>query len=305
MAGETISGPFLLKRGTSDKVAAYPGPAGEIVIDLTKSTVVVQNGSAGGSPLAKESRQIIGGTGITVNSGASDTLANDITLAVNTSGIIAAADGLLKTDANGKIATALSLSFDAATGVFSIIGQDGTTAIATANLPTNVSGLVTAEMVVNPTYAETEGGSATAHTGTYLHFQYLLSSGATKDVYVNVTSLIDIYTSGDNAINITSNAITLRISATNPGLEIRNDGLGVKVAAEADNQLVYGANGGLYVPTPAATVVVSTDTGNVITAGTDSGAKLTLAASNNALTTDANGALIVPLDCGVLTGLQG
>lgn len=305
MAGEVLAGPFLLKRGTTDKVNAYPGPAGELVVDLTKSTVVVQNGAAGGTPLAKESRQIIAGTGVTVNNTNSGTLANDLTIAVTPSALIAAADGLLKTDDNGKIATGLSLTFDAGTGLFSVIGQDGTTTVASVTLPTNVSGLVTAEMVVDPTFAETEGGTATAHTGTYLHFEYLMMDNTHKHAYINVTSLIDIYTSGDDAIGLTNNVITLRVSATTPGLEIRNDGLGVKLAAETDNQVVYGANGGLYVPTPAETVVVSTDSGNVITAGTDHGAKLTLASSNNALAVDANGALIVPLDCGVLTGLQG
>ena len=303
MAGETLSGPLLLKRGTTDKVNAYPGPAGEVVVDLTKSTLVVQNGAAGGVPLAKEARQIIAGTGVTVNSTTSGTLASDITLDVVPSALIAAADGLLKID-SGKIATGLSLTFDAATGLFSIIGQDGTSTVASVTLPTNVSGLSTAEMLVDPTFADEEGGTPTAHTGTYLHFEYVMMDSSHKHAYVNVTSLIDIYSSGDDAIDITNNVITLTVSATTPGLEIRSDGLGTKLATENDNQLVYGANGGLYVPTPAATVVVSSDSGNVITAGTDGGAKLTLAAANNALTVDSNGALIVPLDCGVLTGLQ-
>ena len=304
MAGETLSGPLLLKRGTSDKVAAYPGPAGELVVDLTKSTVVVQNGSAGGNALAQERRQILAGTGIKVNDTTSATLASDITVTADIAALVAASDKLLKLDANGKISTNFSLTFDNVTGAFSVLGQDGTTTVATVNLPINVSGLATAELLVDPSFAETEGGSPVSHTGTYMHFEYVMMDGTHKHSYVNVTSLIDIYTSGDNAIGLTNNVITLRVSATTPGLEIRNDGLGVKLAAETDNQVAYGANGGLYVPTPDETVVVSTDSGNVITAGTDDGAKLTLASANNALTTDANGALIVPLDCGVLTGLQ-
>ena len=109
MAGEVLSGPFLHKRGTTAKVATYSGPAGEIVVDLGKYTAVVQNGSAGGVPLAIEARQVIGGAGVKVNNTTSGTLASDLTLTVDTAGIIAASDGLLKTDTNGKIATALSM----------------------------------------------------------------------------------------------------------------------------------------------------------------------------------------------------
>ena len=44
------------RRGTTAQVGAFTGAAGELVIDTTKKTVVVQDGStAGGFPLAPNS----------------------------------------------------------------------------------------------------------------------------------------------------------------------------------------------------------------------------------------------------------
>lgn len=300
MAGEVLAGPFLHKRGITEKVAAYAGPVGELVVDTTKSTVVVQNGAAGGVALAKESLTITAGSGVKVNNTTSATLAGDIAITFDGNGIIAASDKLLKVDNNGKVSTDFSLAYNEGTGVFSVIGQDGVTTVASVTVPSHVTGLTTAELVVNPSFADTEGGTATAHTGTYLHFVYLLSNNTSKNIYVNVTSLIDIYT-GSNAIDVTSGVISVILSSSNPGLEITASGLAVKLAAETGNQLTFGANGGLLVPAAQEVTVVSTDVGNVVVEGTDGGAKVTLASSNNALATDANGALIVPLDCGVLS----
>lgn len=47
--------PICLYRGTTAQHSDYAGPVGEITVDTTKYTVVVQNGSTGGIPLARES----------------------------------------------------------------------------------------------------------------------------------------------------------------------------------------------------------------------------------------------------------
>ena len=291
MAGEVLSGPFLHKRGATAKVAAYAGPAGEIVVDLGKSTAVVQNGSAGGVPLAIEARQIVGGTGVKVNNTTSGTLASDLTLTVDTAGIIAASDKLLKTDANGKIATDLSMTYNAATGVVNIVGQDGTTVVATATIPSSVSALKSVTLETDP-----QGKPA----GTYLHFVYTLSTGTDTDLWVDVTTLVDIYTAADASVTVSNYTIAVNLSATTPGLKLNNDGLAVKLSADTGNQVSMGTDGGLFVPASATVTVVSTDTGNIIQSGTDNGALLKLASSNNAAMLDSNNALIVPLDCGVL-----
>ena len=331
MAGEVLSGPFLLKRGSTALASAYRGPEGEVVVDLGKKTLRVQDNSTnGGVVLAREDRTISVGTGLAIGAGTSADLSQNFTISVDsgamasslvsaktgnsltvangagedgglyiasvpTSALIASGDKLLKLDANDKISTDLSMSYTAATGVLNIIGQDGTTVVATATIPSSVSALTTAELVVNPTI------SGTPQTGTFMHFVYTLSNGSTSDLYVDVTSLIDIYTPADNSVTVSNYTIAVKISATNPGLEVKNDGLAVKLAAETGNQLQFGANGGLLVPAAAAVTVVSTDSGNILQEGTDDGALLTLAAANNAAQVDANGALIVPLDCGMLS----
>lgn len=331
MAGEVLSGPFLHKRGTSDKVLAYIGPAGEIVIDLGKKTIAVQDGvTAGGTLLVPETRTITPGTGILIDGAASAVdLSANRTIAISPAGIvsaktgnalevangsgedgllyvapqdvdnlIAANDELLWKDANGKIATGLELAYNTTTGKFDITNHAGTI-IATVTVPSSVSMLQSAEMVVDP---------AGQPAGTYLHFVFKLADGTTSDLYVDVSSLIDVYTAGAG-IDITSNKVSVDL-ATDGGLEMSAAGdagkLQVKmsdlVSSKTGNAITLasgtGEDGRLFVD-PG--VVVSGDTGNIIQVGTDNGALLTLAASNNAAMLDANNALIVPLDCGVLS----
>lgn len=78
------SSPIQQFRGTTAQHSAYAGPIGELTVDTDKKTVVVQTGANGGVPLAQEKRQVIAGAGITVNGGASGTLASDLTVAVDT-----------------------------------------------------------------------------------------------------------------------------------------------------------------------------------------------------------------------------
>ena len=89
MATETLSSAFLLKRGIADRVSAYAGPEGEVVVDLTKQTLVVQTGSAGGVALAKASTPIIAGHGIAITGG---TLASSNTIGLAPVSNVAAGD---------------------------------------------------------------------------------------------------------------------------------------------------------------------------------------------------------------------
>ena len=75
--------PIRMYRGTTAQHSQYAGPVGELTVDTDKNTVVVQNGTQGGVPLAQEKRQVIAGDGIKVNGGASGTLASDLTVAVD------------------------------------------------------------------------------------------------------------------------------------------------------------------------------------------------------------------------------
>lgn len=62
--------PLQQYRGTTAQHAVYTGPAGEITIDTTKKTLVVQDGvTAGGHPLAKESTTITASNGVEISAG--------------------------------------------------------------------------------------------------------------------------------------------------------------------------------------------------------------------------------------------
>lgn len=334
MANEVLSGPFLHKRGTTDKVAAYTGPAGELVVDLTKKTVAVQDGTtAGGVPLALEGRTFTPGTGVKINNGsAAVTLANDMTLSVDAAALVDATNpGTLTTDmTTGALKTTFSLDYTPATGVLNVKGADGTTTVATVTIPSSVSALTTAELLVATPSSPVDGHTS----GTYFHFAYTLSTGTTSDIYIDVTSLIDIYTAADDSVTVANNTIAVKVkpnsgietTATgvaakikaNSGIAVDADGLqvvvdatkalsvgasgiGVELSSTAGNQLQFDANGKLLVPAAADITVVSEDSGNVLQEGTDDGALLKLASTNNAAQTNASGELIVPLDCGVLS----
>lgn len=301
-------------RGTTAQHASYTGPAGELTVDTTKKAVVVQDGTtAGGITMAREDRTITAGTGLVI--GASDTshdLASDFTVGINFSDVvsaktgnalelangsgedgklyvapqdvdnlIAANDELLWKDANGKIATGLELAYNTTTGKFDITNHAGTI-IATVTVPSSVSMLQSAELVVDPV-----GQPA----GTYLHFVFKLADGTTSDLYVDVTSLIDVYTAGAG-IDLTSGKFSADLTA-NGGLKFSANGdagtieadFPNLISAKADNAIVVangaGEDGKLYVPRG---VVVSADAGNMISAGTDGGALLTCANAKSSAT---------------------
>lgn len=167
------SAPVQQYRGNSVQVAGYTGPAGELVVDTTKNTVVVQdNVTQGGHPLAKEARVVSGDAYVKVNGGASSTLANDIALttdlvqvaadlvstdannglsvgsdqklfakASDASLIVAPDDKIVYADENQKVAAKLSMAYNQTSGKFDLIGNDDTTVIATVTIPSSTSGI--------------------------------------------------------------------------------------------------------------------------------------------------------------------
>lgn len=321
-------------RGTTAQHATYTGPAGELTVDTTKKAVVVQDGTtAGGITMAREDRTFTPGTGILIDgaSAAADLSANR-TIAVSPAGVvsaktgnalevangtgedgllyvapqdvdnlIAANDELLWKDANGKIATGLELAYNTTTGKFDITNHAGTI-IATVTVPSSVSMLQSAELVVDPT-----GQPA----GTYMHFVFKLADGTTSDLYVDVTSLIDVYTGGAG-IDITSNKVSVDLTA-NGGLEMSTTGDAATlqvdfanlVSSKTGNAITLasgvGEDGKLFV-NPGVTV--SSDADNMIVAGTDGGALLTCAGAKSSTTGNQiqcdSGKLMVVSDYGTM-----
>lgn len=293
---------FLHRRGTTAKINTYAGAAGEILIDLTKNTLVLPSGTAGTNyVLAREDRTITAGNGIslTVNGSvaASATLAENFAIGVTPSALIAPND-ILTTDATtGKIKSDFSLAYDNTTGVFSVLAGDGTTVKATVTVPSHLSMLASATLEVASAGTPVNG----AITGTFLHFVFNLSNGTTSSVYANVTDLIDIYTAG-NGLTLTNGQFAAKVGV---GLEVDpTNGIQVKVLS-TENILKADGNGALYIDTTALTAatnqtIVSADTGNIVSAGSDGGSFLKLAASGNGLAVNDSGELIMPLDMGVL-----
>ena len=187
-------------RGTTEQVAKYTGPVGEIVVDTTKNTVVVQDGTTtGGHALAKEAVAITGDTHVQVNTGSNATLADQaIALSLNMTGIatdlvstdanngltvggdgklfasspkaslvIAAGDKILKADENEKIASQLGVTYDQPSGKLTITGVDGTE-VATATIPSSTSALKGVELVNGMPSAEGDEVAGDYHVSVML-----------------------------------------------------------------------------------------------------------------------------------------
>ena len=135
MAGEVLSSPFLHKRGTSSKIATYAGPYGELVVDTTNNTVVVQTGSAGGVALAKATTTVTGSNGVSVTGG---NLGTNIGIALATvSGLTTGTYGpqANATPAAGGTFTVPSLTVDS-------FGRVTSAANRTVTIPSNLGGSV-------------------------------------------------------------------------------------------------------------------------------------------------------------------
>lgn len=247
-------------RGTTEVLSNFTGKPGTLAVDLSKKTLTVHDGAtAGGTPLAKEGIKLKTDTDalFQFNGAAEATHASDITITadkakfaeviadeivkdgelakklapelistdtdslakIGSDGLITVpvnnTDKVLFKDDDGKLSTALSGEYEIATGKFILKGgASGTTEIFSVTIPTALTLLKTAELVTNP-----EGQPA----GTYLHFVFDLQSGQESEVYINVTSLIDIYTAGDGIL-VANNVISVKLAATGNQASIDGDG---------------------------------------------------------------------------------
>ena len=123
-------------RGTTEQHANYTGPIGEITVDTTKNTAVVQDGvTAGGHPLAKEAVTLRSWdvNVFEINGGVSETLAaNEIQFTLNNSrlaaaiagDLVASNDPVLYVNEDSKIASTVSATYDVLTGDFKLLGNE-------------------------------------------------------------------------------------------------------------------------------------------------------------------------------------
>lgn len=261
MARNTAN-PVQQYRGTTEQHAVYAGAIGELTVDITKMTAVVQDGvTQGGHPLAKESRKVTAdGTILQVNGGAEGTLAQDVQLGLSITGLapalvstdvnnglavgsdgklvvgnatalVKANDELLSVDADGKLQANIDLAYDTTSGKLDLLGQDGVTVVGTVTIPSSISMLENVALVVNPEDPDNAGSNL---TGTYLDFDFRLADGTAKQILVNVTDLIDVYTAGD-------------------GVKVEGKVISLKLAA-AGNLAAIDASGNLIVPSDFGTM---------------------------------------------------
>ena len=126
---------------------------------------------------------------------------------------INANDKILSTSNNG-ISSNLSINYNSSTGELSLLGKNNQE-IGKVNLEIS-SFLENAEIIANPS-GQPEG--------TYLVLTFKKASGDGNKIYINVNTLADIYTSGNRAIEISSdNKISLKIDI-NSKLGIDEEGL--------------------------------------------------------------------------------
>ena len=126
---------------------------------------------------------------------------------------INANDKILSTSNNGILSN-LSINYNSSTGELSLLGKNNQE-IGKVNLEIS-SFLENAEIIANPS-GQPEG--------TYLVLTFKKASGDGNKIYINVNTLADIYTSGNRAIEISSdNKISLKIDI-NSKLGIDEEGL--------------------------------------------------------------------------------
>lgn len=153
---------------------------------------------------------------------------------------------LTNNEAGRCISAEVGLAYNAVTGRLDILGKDGLTVIATITIPSSSSVLRNVSLEVDPSGQP---------TGTYLHFDFILSDGTDSHIYVNVTDLVDIYTGGQGVL-VEDDVISVRI-VDGGGLHFVGNDLDVDFAGmlsgDANNQLTQGTDGKLLVAAPVVT----------------------------------------------------
>lgn len=144
---------------------------------------------------------------------------------------------------DGKLRASVDIQFDATTNELKLLGA-GSAVLATVKLPV-VPGLPTvAELLKDFTPPPLEFG--TQPTGTYMHLQFQTSDGTVKDIYYNVSDLVDVYEGGDG-ITVTGKTIALKV-VPNRGLAAGPEGAYVKPdkLVHPDEKLLAVTNGQFY-----------------------------------------------------------
>ena len=139
-------------------------------------------------------------------------------------------DKVLTQSADGLLAN-INLTWDKAAGL-KLIGKGGT---EIATIP--ATDFIKDGMLENVELAVLSGGSSNPQglpDGTYLHFTFN-TDGGSKQIYVNVTSLIDVYTAGDG-LQVSDNKFSIKKdTASESFLTVSPNGLKLSGVQDAIN----------------------------------------------------------------------
>lgn len=141
-------------------------------------------------------------------------------------------DGNVFTVTENMVGMTLKLTMNGDSNTLFLLGKDDAV-VAQVVLPV-VPGLPTVTEILDDFQPPKPNGyeENPYPEGTYFHWVFPLSNGETQDLYVNVTKLVDIYTSG-RAIHIVDNVVSVNIP------ELKSD--------KTDNAIIIDESGRLYV----------------------------------------------------------
>lgn len=149
--------------------------------------------------------------------------------------------------ADNKLSTILKLSFNEDTGELKLRGINNVP-VSTTVIPTAPGLPVLAEILDGFTPPADDIGN-NRPTGTYLHLRFKLSGGAFKDIYYDVSKLVDVYKGGQGVV-IENNTVSVKLSQATKALGFDADG-GLWVRAEnliskAGGNGLSAVDGGLF-----------------------------------------------------------
>lgn len=148
------------------------------------------------------------------------------------------ADKILSVSENGLAAT-VRMSYTASTGTIRLYGRNNAL-LGTVVLP-KYQILQDFSIVENPDDQA---------PGTYIKFVVETTGGATQDVFLDVTKLVDVYTAADNSMTVSGYALSVNVDPNSP-LAVGVNGLTVKlsrmISTDKPNLLKIGADNKFFV----------------------------------------------------------
>lgn len=249
---------------TTAELQAKTGVARQIVIDTTKNTVVVMDGTKGGGhPLAKETLKIKSGSpNLKINGGAEATLGGDITLTM-LPGYVPTGFAFAENPAGQPAGKYLEIKYTDAAGEAKSYFVDAAILVDTYTAGAGIK--ISGDNVVSVDPSAVSSGAFAAPNGGLKVVGDKLAVDAGDGVKVDATSgkvMVDV---GDAVkIDGTSKKVTLDLGT---GLKIEGGKLTLDLAAVIDTTSLITLKDGKI----SNKSIISADADNIMAAGSDGG----------------------------------